>query len=91
MSHRILAILVGGAASLFLTAALASAQDDRPRPPHPPPPEAFAACEAQEEGSLCAVETPHGTLEGTCRAPRGERLVCVPNGPPPGPPPGPRP
>jgi len=53
------------------------------RPPRRPPPEAFEACANQEEGTLCAVETPHGTLEGTCRAPRGDELVCVPNDPPP--------
>ncbi|MEQ9081740.1 MAG: hypothetical protein RLP09_48185 [Sandaracinaceae bacterium] len=57
--------------------AVVHAQGDRP--PRRPPPEAFEACADQEEGSLCAVETPHGTLEGTCRAPRGETLACVPN------------
>ncbi|MEO0323132.1 MAG: hypothetical protein AAF447_09260, partial [Myxococcota bacterium] len=68
---------------VFSSAGLVVAQQ-RQGPP-PPPPEAFAACENQEEGSLCAVETPRGeVLEGTCQVPRGERLVCVPeNAPPP--------
>ena len=54
---------------------------------HGPPPEAFTACDAQDEGSLCEFESPRGSVEGTCRVPRGERLVCVPNDrrpPPPG-------
>ncbi len=45
---------------------------------HGPPPEAFAACEQQDEGSLCEFETPRGSIEGVCRIPRGEDLVCVP-------------
>lgn len=79
MTHRtLLATIV--ALALAPLAAVAAAQ---PPHPHPPPPEAFEACDDQEEGSACAVQTPHGTLEGTCRAPRGERLLCVPNDPPP--------
>ncbi|BBM01839.1 hypothetical protein [Microbulbifer sp. GL-2] len=47
--------------------------------PHKPPQEAFDACNGISEGRGCAVETPHGTLEGTCRIPpREEQLVCVP-------------
>ncbi len=48
-----------------------------------PPPEAYTACEGLSEGGACSVETPHGTLSGTCRAPRrGPQeeagLVCAP-------------
>lgn len=56
------------------------------RPPHPPPPEAFEACDGAAEGQACTVETPHGTLSGTCQMPRGNRLVCVPENMPPPPP-----
>ena len=45
-----------------------------------PPPEAFEACSAASEGETCTVETPHGTLQGTCRQARGQDgLVCVPD------------
>ncbi|MGB5811851.1 MAG: hypothetical protein WBG86_15035 [Polyangiales bacterium] len=45
-----------------------------------PPPEAFEACEGATDGDVCAVETPHGTLDGVCReTTRHEELVCVPN------------
>ena len=41
-----------------------------------PPPEAFEACEDLEDGDACTVETPHGTVEGTCGtgALRGDAL-----------------
>lgn len=67
--------------ALSLIAAAAMAQPRGRRPP----PEAFSACEQQDEGSQCLVETPHGQLEGVCRIPPqapDERLVCVPNRPP---------
>jgi len=45
-----------------------------------PPPEAFEACSGASEGQACTVDTPHGTLEGTCRqVPDAEELACVPN------------
>lgn len=75
---RSLSILMTLTALSFGSVALAQGSGDR-RPPRRPPPEAFEACADQEEGTLCAVETPRGTLEGTCRAPRGEQLACVPN------------
>ena len=48
-----------------------------------PPPEAYTACEGLSEGGACSVETPRGTMNGTCRVPRrGSRqeasLVCAP-------------
>lgn len=53
-----------------------------------PPPEAFEACSGASQGQACTVDTPHGTLEGTCEPARDrDELVCVPNdhrgGPPP--------
>ena len=47
-----------------------------------PPPEAYTACEGLSEGGACSVETPHGTLSGTCRVPRHRSLqeaslICV--------------
>ncbi|MCO1335570.1 hypothetical protein MO867_14620 [Microbulbifer sp. OS29] len=47
--------------------------------PHQPPQEAIDACNNMAEGDACTVETPRGTLEGTCRMPpQVEQLVCVP-------------
>jgi len=53
-----------------------------------PPPEAYTACEGLSDGGACSVETPHGTLSGTCRVPRRgsqqeTRLICAPEGGPP--------
>ncbi|WP_020414479.1 hypothetical protein ACJJIP_01865 [Microbulbifer sp. VTAC004] len=56
--------------------AIASTATAQPRKP---PQEAFDACNEMSEGDSCTVETPRGTLEGTCRIPpREEQLVCVP-------------
>lgn len=74
MSRRIVLSMASLTLVLPLVIGIAHAQ-----PPHGPPPEAFAACEDQETGSRCAFESVHGTLEGVCRTPRGERLVCVPD------------
>ena len=53
---------------------------------HGPPPEAFEACEDLEADATCTVETPHGTLEGTCgRRRSAEELHCIPDNPPPRP------
>jgi len=47
--------------------------------PRKPPQEAFEACNSMSEGAACTIETPRGTLEGTCRIPpEEEQLVCVP-------------
>ncbi len=55
---------------------------------HGPPPEAYTACEGLSDGGACSVETPDGTLSGTCRVPRRRSsqeasLICVPEGGPP--------
>ncbi|QFT56432.1 hypothetical protein [Microbulbifer sp. THAF38] len=47
--------------------------------PRKPPQEAFDACNGKSEGDACTVETPRGTLEGTCRKPpQEEQILCVP-------------
>jgi len=51
----------------------------RQGPGGPPPQEAFDACASLLVDDACSVETPNGTLEGTCQqAPRDEELVCMP-------------
>jgi len=45
-----------------------------------PPPEAIEACAGAGEGQACTVDTPHGTLDGTCQqVPDVDGLACVPN------------
>ncbi len=45
-----------------------------------PPPEAFAACEAAQEGDPCAFEGRRGAeVAGTCGI-RREEVVCIPEG-----------
>lgn len=76
-------------------AATALAQPPGPPPDgHPPgpPAEAIEACEGMEEGDLCAMEFPDGTVvEGTCMAPPPDvedgELACAPEGHRPPPPP----
>ncbi len=44
-----------------------------------PPPEAFEACSGASEGETCTVDTPHGTLDGSCQqVPDADELACVP-------------
>lgn len=76
MKSKILFPILLSLGAFFVGAASAQPPEGARRGP---PPEAFAACESQDEGSLCEFESPHGTLEGTCQTPRGDRLVCVPN------------
>ena len=46
-----------------------------------PPQEAINACSGQPQGSTCSVNTPNGTLNGTCLTPpKLTQLVCVPVG-----------
>lgn len=46
-----------------------------------PPQQAIEACENEEEGTGCTVQTRRGdTLEGTCQnTPDGKYFACVPN------------
>lgn len=43
-----------------------------------PPPEAFEACEGKSANDACSVTTKRGELEGTCKAPKDKKPVCVP-------------
>jgi len=43
-----------------------------------PPEEAFTACSGLAENASCSINTPNGTVTGTCR-PITERLACTPN------------
>jgi hypothetical protein len=72
--------LVAGALSfgLLVQAQPPGGGSDRDR--RGPPPEAFEACSGASEGEACTVETPHGTLEGTCQqVPDADELACAPN------------
>jgi hypothetical protein len=53
-----------------------------------PPPRAVTACAGKPANAACAMETPHGTVDGLCRERNGETF-CVPARRPGGPPPGP--
>lgn len=45
-----------------------------------PPPAAYEACEGKNEGDRCSVNTPRGTLEGTCTfLSEDDGLVCFPD------------
>lgn len=66
--------------ALSLTFAAAPVGVAQP-PQGGPPQEALDACDGQDDGSLCAFTGRRGeTLEGTCRAPQGRALACVPAG-----------
>jgi hypothetical protein len=43
-----------------------------------PPPEAFTACNGLAQNATCSVQTPNGTLNGTCQSIQ-DQLACVPN------------
>ena len=49
-----------------------------------PPQEAIAACSGLSVGSACSINTPNGTVSGTCGTPPNSTLVaCMPAGGPP--------
>ncbi len=50
-----------------------------------PPQEAVDACNGAAQGSSCQMNTPRGTLNGTCRMVPTQQLACVPEGGPPPP------
>ena len=74
-------ILILGA-GLFTSSVAISQTGERPDrgERRGPPPEAFEACANLVQGDSCTVETPRGQLSGSCEMPRGEELVCVPEG-----------
>lgn len=44
-----------------------------------PPQEAIDACSGKSESAGCSMNTPRGTLTGTCRTPPGQsQLACIP-------------
>jgi hypothetical protein len=48
-----------------------------------PPKEAIAACASLTVNAACTVNTPNGSLSGTCQNMPGSQLACVPAGGPP--------
>lgn len=45
-----------------------------------PPAAAYEACEGLSEGDRCSVNTPRGTMEGTCKVlSEGDELACFPD------------
>jgi hypothetical protein len=43
-----------------------------------PPAEALAACKTVASDAACSFTGPKGEVNGTCRAPAGKPLACVP-------------
>jgi hypothetical protein len=88
MSNR---SLVACTLALVFVAVPLAAQDARHH--RGPPPEALAACREATRGAACSFTGPRGeALRGTCVAPAGLPLACMPaggphGGPPHGPPP----
>jgi len=74
MMSRSLALVA--LASLTLSAAPAAARGGRQQGP---PSFALEACEGLAADAACSMETPRGTVEGTCvQTPRGDALACRP-------------
>lgn len=66
--------------SVFSTGAIAAA-GDKGRGHKGPPQVAFDSCAGASQGTSCTFTGRKGKdLSGTCEIPRGERLVCVPEG-----------
>lgn len=64
--------------ALVLITALASLAHAQRRGPPSPPPEALAACEDRDDGDACSVRLGGRVVEGTCMAPPGRELACMP-------------
>ncbi len=77
-------VLIGfGLAGTSTILAQTRGDDAGPRPR--PPIEALAACKAKTEGARCSVGRAGGPMDdGTCHAPPGLQLACVPRYGPPG-------
>ncbi len=45
-----------------------------------PPQEALDACVSQSQGAACTVDTPNGTITGSCAVVQSGQLACVPAG-----------
>lgn len=64
---------------------LALGQQNGPKRHRRPPPEAIDACKGKASGDSCSFESPRGTENGTCWAPRQDRpLACRTPHPPQG-------
>jgi hypothetical protein len=49
-----------------------------------PPQEAITACSGLTQGASCSINTPNGTVSGTCNTPPNQsQLACMPAGGPP--------
>ena len=49
-----------------------------------PPQEAIDACNGLAQGAACTINTPNGTINGTCNTPpNSSQLACMPQGGPP--------
>ncbi|MGQ7842886.1 hypothetical protein ACUNV4_00310 [Granulosicoccus sp. 3-233] len=74
-------VMAASIAPAMVTAQSGPSDNEQQRPGRggPPPQEAFDACASLTVDDSCSVQTPNGTLEGTCQqAPRNEQLLCVP-------------
>lgn len=50
------------------------------KPPHGKPPQAaYDACKGKSRAATCQMQTPHGSMSGTCQTPPNvSKMVCVP-------------
>lgn len=70
--------LVGSLAWGGVALGQGDGSDGNRRPPRPPK-EAVEACADRASGDACSFESPHGTVQGTCWAPREDLpLACRP-------------
>ena len=69
--------------TLILTTAVALAQPRGPgkgRRGNGPPQAAINACKGKAARARCTIQTPRGTISGTCRVPpRIKVLACIPD------------
>jgi hypothetical protein len=63
--------------ALCLMSASAFAADEPDK--HRPPEEALTACKGKTADSACTFNVQQAQLTGTCRAPQGRPLACVPS------------
>ncbi len=62
------------------------AQGGGPANGQQPPQEAITACVGLTQGAACSINTPNGTVSGTCGSPpNSSQLACMPAGGPPSP------
>lgn len=71
------ALVVLAILTALLVSSVAMAQ---PKPGEGPPAEALAACKTAKASASCSFSSPQGTVSGSCQAPEGRPLACVPAG-----------